>query len=238
MCSGVAAYRFFLPVEFDDEVRLAAVEQFAAGPLARRRQREGIGDLDGGRQKTGPKNRLNRPGGVTHRAETHPDTSPERRERQQLERRLSDDPEQTLRADEKSRQVKAGFVFVATTTELCDRAVRQHNLESKHVIARHAVLETARAAGVGGDVAADAAVGAAGRVGRIIQPLGLGGTLQLSRDDARLNHGDEVVPADFPDALHFGQAQRNAATHRDAAADVALPRTARGHRNAMPVGEL
>ena len=127
---------------------------------------------------------------------------------------------------------------MATPAELRDRAVRQHNLESKHVIARHAVLEAARATGVGGDVAADAAVGAAGRVGRIIQPLGLGGVLQLGRNDAGLNDGNEVAPADFADALHLGQTQRDAAAHRHAAANVAEPGAARGHRDAMPVGKL
>ena len=234
----LAAHRFFLPVELDNEVRLAAVEQFAAGSFARRRQREGIGNLEGGRQKTSPKNRLNRPSGVAHRAEAHADAGPERRQRQQLERRLGDDPEQSLGADKKPREVEAGFVFVATPAELRDRAVRQHNLEPEYVVARDAVLEAARAAGVGGDVAADATVRSARRVGRIIQPLGLGGVLQLRRDDAGLNHGDKVARADFADALHLGQTQRDAAVHRHAAANVAEPGAARGHRDAMPVGKL
>ena len=94
---------FFLSVDLDDQVSLAAVEQPAAGALPCSRQREGIGNLDRRRQKTALENRLNRPGGMAHRAEAHADTGPERRQRQQLERRLGDDPEQTLRADEKPR---------------------------------------------------------------------------------------------------------------------------------------
>ena len=127
---------------------------------------------------------------------------------------------------------------MAPPAERRDRAGRQHDLEPKHIVTRDAVLEAARTAGVGGNVSSDAAVRAVSRVGRIIQPIVLDSVLQLGRDDPRLNHGDEVTPADFPDALHPGQTECDTAMHRHAAADVALPRAARGHRDAVPIGEL
>ena len=79
----------------------------------------------------------------------------ERRERQQFQRRLGDDAEQAFGADEEPVQIKTGFVFVRAAAEPDDVAVGEHDFEAENELAGDAVFQTARAAGVGGDVAAD-----------------------------------------------------------------------------------
>ena len=67
-------------------------------------------------------------------------------------------------------EIEAGLVFVRAAAEADDGAVGEDDFQAEHVIAGDAVFQAARSAGVGGDVAADEIVGAAGGVGRIKKP--------------------------------------------------------------------
>ena len=80
---------------------------------------------------------------------------------------FGNDPEHSFRADKKSDQIKSRFVFVHATAGSQHIAIREHNLEADHIIARHAVLQTARAAGIRRDVSPNAAIFHACRIGRI-----------------------------------------------------------------------
>ena len=115
-----AAGRFFLPIDLDNQVRVATVELPAAGSLAGSRQRKGIGNLQRGRQKTGFEDSPDRPRCVTHRPESRTDTRPERRLGQQLQRGLGNDSKQALRAYKKAGEVEAGFVLVTPAAQFCD----------------------------------------------------------------------------------------------------------------------
>ena len=68
-------------------------------------------------------------------------------------------------------EVEAGLVLVGASAQADDVAAGQDDFQTEDKIAGDAVFEAARAAGVGGDVAADGAIGAAGGIGRIVEPL-------------------------------------------------------------------
>ena len=115
--------------------------------------------------------------------------------------------------------------------------IGENNFEAEHVIARHAVFQTARAAGVGGDVSADGAIRAAGGIGGVKQSAFFDCFLQGLREDAGLNHRDEIIGVDFLDAIHVHQAKGNAAMQRHATANITKARAAGRDGKAMLIGE-
>ena len=121
--------------------------------------------------------------------------------------------------------------------ETNDRAAGQCHFQTEHIISRHAVFQAARAARVGGDVAPDAAVRAAGRVGRIIKPLLLDRLVQMLRDHTRLHHRDKVVRIDLLDAVHPRQREHDAPARWNTSAHVTVARAARSHRQVVPMSE-
>ena len=130
-------------------------------------------------------------------------------------------------------EVKAGFIFMCASAEPDDGTVGEHDFEAEDVIAGDAIFEAARAAGIGGDVAADEIIRAAGGVRRIKEAALLNRFLQMLRVHARLDDGDEIAGVDFPDAVHAFEREDDAAAHRHAAADVAMSGAARGDGQAM-----
>ena len=92
------------------------------------------------------------------------------RRRAQRQRRLGDDAERALRADEQPGQVVAGDALDRAPSGAQHPPVGEHDLQAQHVVGGDAVLDAAQAAGVGGEVAADRAPVVAGRVRRIEQP--------------------------------------------------------------------
>ena len=96
---------------------------------------------------------------------------PRRRARHQLQQDLGDDAERPFRSDEQVLHRVAGDVLDARAAEPRDPAVRQHDFERHHVVARDAVLQPAQPAGVLGDVAADAADAHRAGIRRIEQPM-------------------------------------------------------------------
>ena len=183
-------------------------------------------------------NGLHTGGGAGHVGETGRKDGAGRWGGQQAQGGLGDDAEHAFRAGEKSDEVEAGLVLVGASAHAGHGAVGQHDFEAEDVGAGDAVFEAAGAAGVGGDVAADAAVLQAGRIGRIKKPLRAGGGLEASGDDARLDHGDEIVSADLLDAVHAHRGKDDPPLHGHAAADVAVAGAAGGHGDAFAGRDL
>ena len=70
-------------------------------------------------------------------------------ERQELEGHLGDDAERALGPDHQRGEVVAGRALRGAAAEPHDLAVGEHDRHAEHVVARHAVLDAADAAGVG-----------------------------------------------------------------------------------------
>ena len=79
-----------------------------------------------------------------------------RRARVEPQRRLGDERERALGPDDQLGEVVAGGRLHELAAGADDLAGRQHGLEAEHLVAGDAVLHRPHAAGVGGDVAAEA----------------------------------------------------------------------------------
>ena len=75
----------------------------------------------------------------------------------ELENRLGDDAEGALGADEQMLQIIAGVVFAQAAEAAPDAAVGKHHFQTQNQIAGVAVAQHADTAGIGGEIAADAA---------------------------------------------------------------------------------
>jgi hypothetical protein len=73
-----------------------------------------------------------------------------RRQRVQLQRRGGDDAEGAFGADEQVLEVVAGVVLAQAAQAVPDLAAGQHDLEAQRQVARVAVAQHLRAAGIGG----------------------------------------------------------------------------------------
>ena len=208
-------------------MRAAAAQALAAGAFERGGEREGIGQFERGGQEAGGQDGVQRADGVAHGAKANREAGAVRRQGQQLQGGLGDDAQQPLGADKQPVQLEAGLVLVRAPAEAQHRAVGEDDLQAEHVIAGDAVLEAARAAGVGDDVAANRIVRPAGRVRRIEEPLLLDCLLEFLRVNAGLDHRHKVGGVDFLDPVHARQRKHDAAADGHAAADVAVARAAR-----------
>ena len=139
------------------------------------------------------------------------------------------DAEQALGAREKAHQIEAGFIFVGAATAVHHCAVRQNDRQAEHIAAGHTVFQAARTPGICGDISADAAILQTGRVGGIEEVFFAGGLLELSCDDARLDHGDKIPRVDLQNPVHAIHAKHDAPLHRGAAADIPIAGAARRH---------
>ena len=129
--------------------------------------------------------RRHRLGGILDAIVERQHGPPRGRARHELQQHFGDDPERALRPDEQILHRVAGDVLHALAAEPRDPAVGQHDLERHHVVARHAVLQSAKPAGVLGDVAADGADAHRTRIGRVEQPVTRRRLVDRLRDDAR-----------------------------------------------------
>src|SRR5207253_9125718 len=92
----------------------------------------------------------------------------------------------------KAGEIKAGLVLVRSAADSNHRAISENDLETENIIAGDPIFEAARAAGVGGDIAANERISAAGRIRWIEQPALLDRRLQPPRNDAWLDDSDEI----------------------------------------------
>lgn len=141
---------------------------------------------------------------------------------QQSQRHLRDDAQRAFAADEQFGQGKPGDVLEPWAAQPDRGAVGQHNLHAQYVVACDAVLHAAQPAGVGGDVAADAADLERRRIRGIPQAVFGGGLLHLGVVQAGLAHcgaGDRVdgdvahlFGGQHDPAIQGGRPARKAAT--------------------------
>jgi len=156
-----------------------------------------------------------------------------RRLRQELEHQLRRHREGSLATDDGGGDVVADHALLRAPPAAKRLAAHLHALEAEHVLAHHAVLEGARPAGVLRDVAAERARGQRRRIGREEEARRLDGVLQLERDHARLDDGDEIVGVDLAHLGHALGREHDAAARRQAAAGHAGAGAARRDRDAM-----
>ena len=77
--------------------------------------------------------------------------------REELQGRSGHDAQRSLTADEELLEIVAAIVFAEHIETVPDAPVAEHHLEAQNEVSRHAVAQHVDPAGVGGDVAADAA---------------------------------------------------------------------------------
>ena len=110
-------------------------------------------------------------------------------------------------------------------------AVGEHYFETDHVIARHAVFQTARAAGVRRDVSANGAVFHACGIRRIKQFFCARGRFQVRGKHTRFNDCDRISQVDFLDPIHSHEGKGDPAARRHASAHVTEAAAARCYGN-------
>ena len=119
------------------------------------------------------------------------------------------DAESAFRADENAEKIVAGCVE-SFSAEVDEGAVGEDDFEAEDVRGGEAVFETVGAAGVFGDVAADAADGLRGGVGGVEIALWehAGGYVEIN--DAGFDDHAGVGEIDFEDAIHAREADDDA----------------------------
>ncbi|MNU96139.1 hypothetical protein D3C71_861670 [compost metagenome] len=159
---------------------------------------------------------------------------------EELQGGAGDDAERAFAADVQVAQVVAGVVLAQAAQPVPDLAFGRHHFQAQRQVARVAVAQHLRAAGIGSQVAANGATAFGGQA-QGEQAVGArGGFLHRLQDAARF-HGDGVVVG--VQVAHRGQAGRG--QHHGAAGVVGRGATAqarvaalRHHRHAMVQAEL
>jgi len=115
------------------------------------------------------------------------------------------DAESAFRADEDAEKIVAGRVE-RFSAEVDKRAIGENDFEAEDVRGGETVLEAVRAAGIFGDVAADAARGLRRGIGRVEIALRLDAAGDVKIDDAGLDDDAGVLEIDCEDAVHAREA--------------------------------
>ena len=125
------------------------------------------------------------------------------------ENHFGGDAECAFGADEDAEEIVAGSVE-SFSAEVDERAVGENDFEAEDVRGGETVFEAVGAAGVFGDVAADAADGLRGGIGGVEIALreDAGGDVEI--DDAGLDDDAGVGEIDFEDAVHAREADDDA----------------------------
>ncbi len=180
-------------------------------PVVDRRDRELVQQLEGDRLH--PRSHHSRDGvaGSLERREEGQQGGARGRRGAEPDRRLRDDAEGALRADEELRQAVAGHVLDVLAAGPDHDPVGHDDLETQRPVARLAVLHAAETAGVRAEVAADRADLVARRIGAVEQAFRGDRILEVRVDDAGLDDGDEVVVIDLEDLRHPRERDRQRA---------------------------
>ena len=119
------------------------------------------------------------------------------------------DAESAFGADENAEEIVAGRVE-RFSAEVDERAIGENDFEAEDVRGGESVFEAMRAAGIFGDVAADAARGLRRGIGGVEIALreDAGGDVEI--DDAGLDDDAGVGEIDFEDAVHAREADDDA----------------------------
>jgi len=226
-----------LSVELNNEVGAATAQARAARAAVGGGEREGVRQLEGGGQKAGSQNGVQRADSGTHGGEAESKAGAVGRQGQQFQSSFRDNAQETLGTDKKTMEIKAGFVFMRASAQAQDVAAGQDNFQAEDVVAGDPVFEAAGTAGIGENVATDGVVGAAGGVGGIKEALLFDGLLEAGGINSSLDNSNEIGGVDFTDAIHAGEGQNDAPAGGNAAADVAVAGASRRDRDAMPVSK-
>ena len=119
----------------------------------------------------------------------------------QLEDRLRDERQRAFGPDDELGEVVAGRRLHEPAAGADHVAVGEDGLEAEHLVTRDAVLHGAHAAGVRGDVAAEARA-VLTRVHRIHELVRCGHLVELVEGDAGLHDRDVVARVDLDDLVH------------------------------------
>ena len=158
--------------------------------------------------------------------------SPHRfRRRQQPYQYAGGNAESALRADKRPAQVIAGRL-ARRSAQVDDFAVLQDCFHADDMVGGCAVGQAVGAAGVFGDIAAQAARALAGRVGGIAQPELARVVVQIQVDDARFDQRSAVDGVHFNDAVHPGESDLQSVRGGNCAAAQAGAAAASDYRNA------
>ena len=151
---------------------------------------------------------------------------------QDAHRRLGDDAELPLRADDQAEQVEPRRVEMGAA-DFDDAPVEHDQSDAEHVVGGHAVFQAMRPAGIHADIAADRAGELRGRVGRVEEAIGRDGAGDGEIGDAGLHLGDAVRVVDLEDAVHLGNADHHRVLLRDGASGERGSGAARHDRHAL-----
>ncbi len=149
--------------------------------------------------------------------------------RHQPQRHLGDHAQRALAADEQLGQAQPGNVLQTGPTEPDRGAVGQHHLNAKYVVGGDAVFHAAQPAGVGRDVAADAADLIRRRVGRVPQAVLGDGLLHLGVEQPGLADRGTRDGVD-DDVAHLLRRQHDSAVDRGGATGQTGAHAAGHHR--------
>ena len=145
----------------------------------------------------------------------------------QLQGGFGDECECAFRTDQQAAEVVAGDPFGGAAAGADFLPAAGDGAKTQHEIAGDAVLDGARPGGIHGQVAADAAIGAAAGVGRIKQAGAARDTVDFFGDHAGLNHDKTVVWIEFEHAFHAFKTHDDTAGSRQRTPNVAGAGTAR-----------
>ena len=146
-----------------------------------------------------------------------------------------DHAERALRADEQTLEVIPRDVLRGPAADLHELARRKHHLHARDPGAGDAVLERVRAAGVGGDVAADLRLLGCARIRREEQPVLARQALHVARADAGLGEHAPQRRLELADAAQPLQRAHDSALSGHGAAEQARAAATRHDRHVVLV---
>jgi hypothetical protein len=146
------------------------------------------------------------------------------------------DAESAFGADENAEEIIAGRVE-SFSAEVDEGAVGEDDFEAEDVRGGEAVFQAVSAAGVFGDIAADAADGLRGGIGGVEIVMRGDAVGDVEIDDAGLDDDAGVGEIDFEDAVHAGEADDDAIGYGERAAAQAGAGAAGNEGNAFAMAE-
>ncbi len=152
------------------------------------------------------------------------------------ENHFGGDAESAFGADEDAEEIVAGRVE-RFSAEVDERAIGENDFEAEDVRGGEAVFEAMRAAGIFGDIAADAARGLRRGIGRVEIALRLDAVGDVEIEDAGLDDDAGVGEIDFEDAVHAREADDDAVFDGERAAAEAGAGAARDEGNFFAMAE-
>jgi hypothetical protein len=141
-------------------------------------------------------------------------------------RHFGDHAKKSFGACHHAHQIVARRIeMLATKTD--DLAIHQNHFDAEQVVGGQTVFEAMHPAGILRHVAADGACNLAGRIGRIIEPVGLHGMGNGKIGDPGLRSDAPVCIVDVEDPVELAETEGNAVFERQSASGQRCPRPTR-----------